>query len=322
MSVSECISKMISASGNLFETNQKKVVESILCAKKTVFLDTCFITKSLHLKTEDLLKAYETLAGGKKASDIVFVVTELVLYELKDSAEDKLQKRNEAFFCAMSEYGFQLLLLKEETMCENIRPYMSHTVQHWNQRFCELMHENIANMTLGKRLRTDSRIPHFGFCEYGFCATGDGTFVKEIIAFLKEMKADKDSMAEELIVISMFFLFELIRGTHRNELLFCSHDFGALARMNQFLQTSYPDMRGSCKRIHVFSMVQYMVAEGILDSKEEVLAALKNIMNDTVTLVIRNNLPFQSDERKISISEAVDMLFENQTVELICYEKK
>lgn len=320
MSVVDCISEMISASGDLFEINQTNVVASILQADKIFFLDTCFITKSFNIQTQDLLKAFENIAGGKEKSKIVFVLTELVLYELKDSSENKLQEKNKEFFDKMSRYGFSLLLLKEETVCDNIRSYMSYSVEEWNRRFSNLIHDNIANLTLGKRIRTDRRIPYYGFSEMGFSIPDKSTFVSEIIVYLKNVKTSKDSMAEELIAISLFFIFELTHGSSRNEFIFCSHDFGAIARINKSLQTSYSNRLCSFESINVFSMVQYMVKEGILDSKENVLDSLKKIMGDTVKLVIRNDLPFQSNEKKITIEEAVELIFENKTVDLIGHE--
>lgn len=317
MEVVDCISDMISASGDLFETNQKKVIASILRAEKIIFLDTCFITKFFNFETEDLLKAFEKIAGGKEKSKIVFVITELVLYELKDSIENKLQEKNEKFFCNMSEYGFSLLLLKEEKICENIRPYMSYSAEAWNRRFSNLIHDNIANLALAGRIRTDCRMPYYGFQEMGFNIPDTGSFVKDIIVYLKNVKKSKDSMAEELIAISLFFIFELTQGSSRNEFIFCSHDLGAIARMNKSLQTSYSNMVCRFRSITVFSMVQYMVSERILDSKEKVLDSLRKIMGETVKLVIRNNLPFQSVEKKISIEEAVEMIFANEKIDLI-----
>ena len=320
MPVVDCISEMISTSEGLFETDQERVVATILQAEKIFFLDTCFITKSFNIETTDLLKAFENIAGGKAKIKIVFVLTELVLYELKDSVENKLQEKNKEFFCNMSEYGFCLLLLKEETICDNIRPYMSYSVEDWNRRFSNLIHDNIANFTIGKRIRTDSRMPYFGFSEIGFNVPNNSTFINRIITYLKNQKTSKDSMAEELIASSLFFIFELIRGSFRNEFIFCSHDFGAIARMNKSLQTSYSSMICRFKSINVFSFVQYMVNEGILDSKEDVLDSLKKIMGDTVKLVIRNDLPFQSIEKKITIDEAVEMLFANKRVDLLGHE--
>ena len=317
MLVLDCISEMISNSGGLFETNQNEVVASILRAEKVFFLDTCFITRAFNIKTEDLLKAFEKIAGGKEKTKVVFVVTELVLYELKDSVDNKLQEKNKDFLCDMSNYGFCLLLLKEETICDNIRPYMSYSVKKWNQRFSSLIHDNIANLTIGQLIRTDSRMPYYGFSEIGFNVPNKSTFINEIIVYLKNVKKNKDSMAEELITISIFFIFELIRGTSRNIFIFCSHDFGAIARMNKSIQTSYSNMCCQYENINVFSIVQYMVKEGILKSKEEVKDSLHKIMGDTVRLVIKSGLPFQPIEQKITIDEAVEMLFSDRTVDLI-----
>ena len=317
MAVVDCISDMISASGGLFETNQENVVASILQAEKIIFLDTCFITKSYNFETEDLLKAFEKLAGGKEKSKIVFVVTELVLYELKDSVENKLQEKNEKFFCDMSGYGFSLFLLKEEKVCENIRPYMSYSAEYWNRRFSNLIHDNIANLAFAGRIRTDSRMPYYGFHEIGFNIPNTSSFVNDIIVYLKNLKTSKDSMAEELIVISLFFIFELVHGSSRNEFIFCSHDFHAIARMNKSLQTSYSKMVCQFRSITIFSIVQYMVSEGILDSKEKVLDPLRKIMGETVKLVIRNNLPFQPNEKETTIEEAVDMIFANEKIDLL-----
>lgn len=40
-------------------------------------------------------------------------------------------------------------------------------------------------------------------------------------------------------------------------------------------------------------------------------------MGDTVKLIIRNDLPFQAIEKKVTIDEAVEMLFENKKVDLL-----
>ena len=74
MPVVDCISEMISTSEGLFETDQERVVATILQAEKIFFLDTCFITKSFNIETTDLLKAFENIAGGKAKIKIVFVL--------------------------------------------------------------------------------------------------------------------------------------------------------------------------------------------------------------------------------------------------------
>ena len=197
---------------------------------------------------------------------------------------------------------------------------MSYSVEDWNRLFSNFIHDNIALLTLGKRIRTDNRMPYYGFSEMGFHIPNNRTFVNQIIVYLKNLKTSKDSMAEELIAISLFFIFELIRGSSRNEFIFCSHDFGAIARMNKSLQTSRSGMICRFNSINVFSIVQYMISEGILVSKEKVLDSLHTIMGDTVKLIIRNDLPFQPIEKKITIEEAVEMLFANKKVDFLGHE--
>lgn len=317
MSITNCIFETISSSGSIFEINQEKVIKSILQAEKVFFLDTCFVTKSFNIEAEDLFKAFEKMAGGKETLKIVFVITELVLYELKDSSENVLQAKNKMFFEKMKDYGFCLFVLKEETVYENIRPYMNYTIKEWNEIFTTLIHDNVANLSFNCLVKTDSRMPYFGFSEVGYHVPNDRSFIEDIIVYLKNVKKSRDSMAEELICISLFGIFELTRGSKHNEYIFCTHDFGAVARLNKAIQTSYPIMQKQFKTINVFTMVQYMIKEKILTSKEESQNALKKIMGDNVKLIIREQLPFLSIEKTITIEDAVERIFNNELVELV-----
>ena len=75
-----------------------------------------------------------------------------------------------------------------KTICENIRPYMSYSAEAWNRRFSNLIHDNIANLSLAGRIRTDCRMPYYGFQEMGFNIPDTGSFVKDIIVYLKNVK--------------------------------------------------------------------------------------------------------------------------------------
>ena len=54
VTIKDCISQIISSSGNIFETDQERVIASILQSENVMFLDTCFITKSSHIEKEGL----------------------------------------------------------------------------------------------------------------------------------------------------------------------------------------------------------------------------------------------------------------------------
>ena len=228
MTIKDCISQMISFSGNIFETDQERVIASILQSENVMFLDTCFITKSSHIEKEGLFEAFEKIAGGKEKQKIVFVVTELVLYELKDSVSNVLQVKNQEFFEKMIEHGFCLFLLREETVFENIKTFMRYSSEKWNRIFSTLIHDNIANLSFNGLIRNDRRMPYYGFSECGYNVPADRDYIKDIIVYLKNAKKSKDSMAEELICISLFSIFELTHGSTRNTYIFCTHDFGAV----------------------------------------------------------------------------------------------
>lgn len=135
--------------------------------------------------------------------------------------------------------------------------------------------------------------------------------------YLKNAKKSKDSMAEELICISLFSIFELTHGSTRNTYIFCTHDFGAVARMNKAIQTSYSDELKQFKNINAFTMIQYMIKEEIITSKTQALNSMKKIMGERVKLMIREEAPFSSIEKTIEIEEAVDRIFNKESVVLV-----
>lgn len=317
MTIAECISDMLSSIGDIFETNQEKVIKDILRAEKVVFLDTCFITKCHNLKAEKTFEAFEMIAEGRDNNKIVFVVTELVLYELKDSAANELQAKNREYFEKMSNYGFTLLALKEESVCDNIRPFMSYSNKKWNEVFAGLIHDNVANLSFNRLVRTDNRMPYFGFSENDYNVPADRDFIRDIILYLKNAKRNKDSMAEELVCTSLFLILELTHGSGHSEYIFCSHDFGAIARMNKAIQTSYPKMQEHFKKINVFGLVQFMIKNEIITYKDEAAEALRKIMGPSVRLIIGEDVPFAPTEKEISVEEAVEKMFDGERVELL-----
>lgn len=166
-------------------------------------------------------------------------------------------------------------------------------------------------------IRNDRRMPYYGFSECGYNVPADRDYIKDIIVYLKNAKKSKDSMAEELICISLFSIFELTHGSTCNTYIFCTHDFGAVARMNKAIQTSYPGELKQFKNINAFTMIQYMIKEEIITSKTQALNSMKKIMGERVKLIIREEAPFSSIEKTIEIEEAVDRIFNKESVVLV-----
>lgn len=317
MAIVDIISDILFSLGNIFETNQEEVINSILRAEKVIILDTCFITKLYNMQSENVFEAFEKFADGKDKQNVVFVVTELVLYELKDSSSNELQAKNKEFFEKMSENGFCLLILKEESVCENIKPLLKYSNKKWNEVFKSVIHDNVADLSFNNLIKTDTRMPYFGFSEFGYNIPGDGNFIRDILLYLKNAKANKDSMAEELVCTSLFIIFELTQSSNHNKYIFCSHDLRAIARMNKAIQTSYPNMQKQFKTINAFSFVQYMIKNEIITSKDEVIKALKKIMGENVNLIIVEEIPFSSLDQTITIEEAVERIFNGEHIELL-----
>lgn len=314
MSVADVIHDLTEDSKTLFETEQTEVMASILKAPKVFFLDTCFVTKCFFFKEEDVFKAFSRLIGGIEA---VFVVSELVLYELKDSATNTLQKKNREFFEHMKAQGFRLLLLKEETVCENIRQYMNYSVKEWNEIFARLIHDNIAAIGIVSKTRNDSRMPYVGFSELGYKVPLDKDFIKTIIEYYKSLKTEKDSLAEELVAISLLFIMKLPCIGQGENYIFCTHDFSAIVRIHNAIRTSYP-LRTVCfKTIHLFGFFQYMVSEGILTSVESATGIMEKIMGESVELIVKENAPFSYVESRFDVKSAVEMVFDKKDIELV-----
>ena len=87
--------------------------------------------------------------------------------------------------------------------------------------------------------------------------------------------------------------------------------------MNKAIQTSYPDELKQFKNINAFTMIQYMIKEEIITSKTQALNSMKKIMGERVKLIIREEALFSSIEKTIEIEEAVDRIFNKESVVLV-----
>lgn len=317
MKIEKCIEELIQESSNLFETDNGENIKSILVAKNIVFLDTCFITKSFFFDRNTLFDSFVRMFGGKDVKNVVFVVTELVLYELKDSSNNELQAKNLSFFSDLKQEGFRVVILNEETVYNHLKPYLGYSNKRWNELFTRWVHDNVAVFRFANRIRTDNRTPYYGFSEINYNTPSDSEFVSSIIRYIKNTKKDKDSLAEELVCITLFFFLEIISESNRQKVIFCTHDFRAIDVTRKAIYTSFPT---SCcfKIMHVFGLFQYMVKEGLITSRKEATQLLRKIMGDSVSLMVRERSPFVSEVKRVDIQGAVDLIFSEKDIELIC----
>lgn len=318
MSVRNTIDQIELSLENHIVQNQTEVYKLILKTRNIVFLDTCFITRSIYWGNKShLSQAFIKLAGGKTKDDIVLVTTEMVLFELKDSESDALQKRNEEFFRELLDAGFTVVVLKEEEACENIGAYLNRSSFKWNEFFVEKLRENKANLTfLSRLLETDKIINFSNIFEDEFVIPSTKGFINSVIAGVESRKGPRDSLAEELIGIVIIFLFELIKDSKRNVIYFCSNDYAALCRMGKVVQETYSINFEKYIPLSIFTLAQYMVRERIIEDKDELLRLFENILAKKTKVFVEKKIPYHETEIEVSREELAELIFAGEIVQL------
>lgn len=278
-----------------FITDQPEAFRILLRAKSICFLDTCFVSRLIFLAKEvDIYTAFEKMAGGRDKEDIVFVITELVLYELKDSKEPVLQSRNRELFKNINANGFTIIVITEESVCENINTYVSKSKAAWNSLLLKYLAENKANMSKLFSVMRDSGDSLQESIYDGTIGTVRQTdFIFELISGIKERKCPEDSLAEELIGVSLFFVLELIKDSNRNAIYFCSHDLPAIDRFNKVIRTSFSGVDISIKTISFFSFIAYMVENGLILDREYLVNILDKTFGKVLNVIETNESVIQ-----------------------------
>ena len=79
MQIEEVISEIRGSVTGLLVQDDKEVIQAILRSRNAVFLDTCFISRMANEKSIEKIMPFFT------KMEAVFIVTDLLLYEMKDS---------------------------------------------------------------------------------------------------------------------------------------------------------------------------------------------------------------------------------------------
>lgn len=295
-------------------TDQTESVKKILWAKKVFFLDTCFITKSFHIPDINMIfKAFELLADGKETEKIVFVLTDLVIYELKDSSANVLQKNNRDFLVDMQGYGFTIVTLNEERIKDVIDTYISRNNEDWNREFVSWLRNSIALLTyLGNAIKEASSFPYHNILDEGFPVPKDESFIRETIASIKNEKHSKDSLAEELLCISFFFLFEVACLSGKSEYCFCSADLSAISRLRKAVEAHPKKL--TTNAIQIFTLLKYMIDKKIMTDKAEVVTTLKKISGGCIHAVIYKGSPYSSEYVELTPEDTAEIMFAGENI--------
>ena len=310
MSVRKIIDDVIETLPSNVTVDQKIACEKILKAEKIVFLDTCFLSNMKKIDKNTREEMLRTI--NKDGETIVFVITELVLYEASDLRVNCVQPYVVELVNSVVESGSDVVVLCEDTTAAFFSQYVSRNVEWWNSTFFNRVIEN--RMFLNKTAGLMQSLTKCVGGEARLTTTNrkDASFIPRIIAAIKETKENKDSLAEQLICVVMFFLYEGFNFSNKS-IYFCSVDNAALASVRHAIVNSYDKNQIHYENIHFFLLLQYMVQQGLVTDKEKLLSYMKKTLPDFVCVVERKKLPFQEMEEVLTLEQITEGLFEGKT---------
>lgn len=308
--INETIVEITNSLPDFFIVDQEECYKKILRANNICFLDTCFITRLIVLAEKfDIYRAFEEMAQGRDEGHIVFVLTGLVLFELKDSKDSKLQARNLELFEAMNVHGYTFVVINEENVCENINNYLGKPKVEWNSLFIRRLIENKPNLSkLFSVMANSGDALQEAIYDGSVKNIKDTDFIVRLITSIKERKSEKDSLAEELVAVSLFFIMELIKDSNRNAIFFCSHDLPAIDRLNKVSKTSFDGMTAPIKAVSFFTFVSYMVEQGFISEKESLVGTLRKTMAPNISVLVMDDSLVQNTFEKMSIEDVADKM--------------
>ena len=285
----------------------------VLRAKTVVFLDTCFMSSLLKFDELSLSDLLERIVGERGSKSIVLVITEMVLYESRDSRDNTVQQFIHKIVDLAKENNIPVVLLSEESFYKELQPYFSRSHEEWNKLFLERLKENKANLIKILGLISSDKEQLFDDTFVVSSAKAkDKELICESIQRIKERKSDKDSLAEELICVVIFFLLDIFLSSNKRKIIFCSNDNRALAIVKMTLATSYGNRCTCFENIHLFMLIQYMVKNKLLNDKQEVIELLRKNMAEELWVVEQKDLPYVETEQKMNLKEIVDGIFEGK----------
>lgn len=306
------IEELVASIDDLVITDESKICCYLFQTNHLVFLDTCFVThQSGYQRQTEVYEAFGKLCAGTDVKDVVFVLTEMVLYEMSQQSTGQIYEQSRTFLRGLKDFGCTIVLVKEENVLHMVTPYVQRSAEEWN---AFLMEGICSNKALWTSIIGKTKNPEFAFCDV-FSLVGtvprEREFVHDFIVALKEHKTSKDSLAEELIFLYIIFLRVLLGDAKRKHMWFLSDDFSALARMKHIFENLEDGAWRNYEGIHSFRFVQYMHHLGMIQSKEELLGYLSSFMSEKVTVFVEKEPPFHPLRETKTLEECVDLIYEH-----------
>lgn len=267
MEVADIIMNLEKDVEDYFITDQHEAVMAILKAENALFLDTGFISRLANAHSE---KIADFLKGK-----CVLVVTEMVIYELSGKEGSRITAYAKIFFKKISEQGIGLVLLKETTLSSQLGEYISKSAFERNRDFVGLLCKNKAALTSLAQAIENLPAKYQDIFETDYKVPKDADFTTDIIRELVSRKQEKDSLAEELIIVCILLIMEL---PNSGKMFFCTHDHASITRFNKAMQTTLPNLEHRVSAVSLYSFVAFLIKMKVLDEsdKEQIAIFLRS----------------------------------------------
>lgn len=206
---------------NILIKETSEVVEKLAIADKIYFYDTCSIIKHSLLNDYNILIEYFrdcTLAKIK-----VLVITETVMYELT-CLHHKLSKKIVILLKAIDKVGISILLFREEDTKKWIQEFVSLDDVRINQKIVECINNNKAMISRIDMSVSDDKCPCFEELSGSIPVEGNRDIFKEVVEYAKSKKKNGDSLAEQLIVMTVIIMTEYYLGMSYHPISIVTND--------------------------------------------------------------------------------------------------
>ncbi len=235
---SEVIAELKNDIGSYVISDMRKVMELIFVSERVVFLDTGVVSRIGNKDWEsEGCACIESIIDSGNQSKCVFIITELVLYELKDSISDVIQKHNRDLIINMYSAAYKIGILCEEITVETIHIYLNTSISVFNESFVKRLKENRPFLrTVDKLVSEDIKRRRLLEDRYKIPIKND--FISECIIWLKNNKNNRDSLAEQILALCLLMFLDM---PGRTQYLFCTNDKKARVNLLKIVRTSHLD---------------------------------------------------------------------------------
>ena len=318
MSKQDDIRQIIGSLDNSYIVDQEKVTDLMLKSKVKVFLDTCFVSKLKHMGNKEIIDGLNIYAdeNSVKKDDIIFVITSMILYEMKEGEKNHIDPYIDSIIHDVCDNDYKVVILMEEEISKQLRQYVGVSGNSENVEFVSMMRLSSVYLTrLSIRIKDDKTLTYQGILETGGPVPKDNTFIENFLLEIKELKMNKDSLAEELIAISILMYARIWNIQKRGkQIVFCTNDYDAAMRVHACLKAGLSAENISFKKIYAFTFGQYLIEKGIITDLQYAKESLIKMVGSQILIFEDEEPPYGSFEIQVETGDMVEKIFNGDKV--------